>query len=96
MVLFLGFLTLFVIMTFSSYFTVPIKFQEIITVFSFGIILFTQQMSDIACEKIRIQEEETEDVLRKYKSAVKETISTEEKVLNMIRTEQQEKETESL
>lgn len=84
---FLGFFCLFLTMSFIAYFPISVKFQEIITVFSFGIILVTQQMNNITCENIKEQEQATEDLLRKYKAAVDDTKEFEKNSYNMLEQE---------
>ena len=85
---FCGFLCIFLIMIFVSYFYIPTKIQEIITVSSFGIILFTQQVNNISINNIKLQENATEDILVKYRAAVEETQNMEEKFINMIQLAQ--------
>lgn len=68
---FMGFLLLFCTLVFTSFVTVPTLLQEIITVFSFAIILSTQQFKVLAYKRIERNTVNSEDAVKAYEKASK-------------------------
>lgn len=76
-----GFLCLFFIMIFASLLTIPAVFQDIITVFSFSVILITHQMNINESKKIKSSLMRYQEFLRLYEE-VDERLPIMEKAYN--------------
>ena len=61
-----GFLLLFVSMIACTLISVPQIIQEILTVLSFAIILITQQINNIAVDKIQKESKRNSDIIHKF------------------------------
>ena len=81
---YLGFLLLFATMILVSFIDISTLIQELMTVISFAIILATNQISCIASDYVRKEENELTNILRNYDEAVKGTKEMEMKVYKMI------------
>lgn len=62
---YLGFLLLFLSLILFTQISLPLLAQEIITVFSFTIILVTQQINNYAVKKIEDENKQANDILQK-------------------------------
>lgn len=91
---FLGFLLLFASMILVSFIEISAEIQELITVVSFAIVLATNQVSNIASEYVKKEENATNHVLRSYDEAIKGTQEMEVKVYKMIAMMKAQKATE--
>ena len=63
---YIGFLLLFVSLIMCTLISIPQLVQEMLTVFSFAIILVTQQINNIAVEKIQKEDKKNKDLIEKF------------------------------
>ena len=91
---YLGFLLLFMSMILVSFVEISVEIQELITVVSFAIVLATNQVSNIASEYVKKEENATNHVLSSYDEAIKATQEMEVKVYKMIAMMKKQKATQ--
>ncbi len=75
-----GFLILFCILIFSSFWTIPAVAQEIVTVFSFAVILITHQIKIILSMRIRKEITDSQNALHMRNEARDYLLKREEKL----------------
>lgn len=81
-----GFLLLFVSMIACTLISVPQIVQEILTVLSFAIILITQQINNIAVDKIQKENKRNSDLMQKFNEEYNEWTKVTDRFNDVIAT----------
>lgn len=90
---FFGFLLLFCILIFASHITIPTIAQEYITVFSFVVVLVTQQTNSVSSERIKKETEDSKNALA-AQNVASDALGISQEKFNAIISLIEERETE--